>query len=176
MLMIQKKAFLSLALVCVTSLPGYGQKAMMFNSVDRYIERAHIGIWIVEAGNVQAVPNSNPELSYRTVKVIKVLEGDALSEEMRVTSVFRSLIPGERYLLFGFSAESVDRGGGLMDNGNISPVPIPISFSLALLQGKSLKEQIELILFARIEEIDQQSKELAEEKKAITSGLATPSR
>jgi hypothetical protein len=162
------KVFLVLALLCLTSFPSYAQPAMMFNNVDQYIERSS-GIWIVDVVKktdqgplVEAGPTFE-------VKVVQTLKGGAQEQTISVMPIFQRLVPGNRYLIFGFNEMQTAQGKVWMDNGNVSP--IQITFSLSQLQGKSLKEQIEFILSARSAEIDNQMQQLIEEEKAIDQGL-----
>ena len=162
------KIIIALALLCLTSFHSYAQKAMMFNNVDQYIERSS-GIWIVD---VVKKTDQGPIFEggpIFEVKVVQTLKGGAQEQTISVMPIFQRLVPGNRYLIFGFNGMQTAQGKVWMDNGNVSPTQI--IFSLAQLQGKSLKEQIEFILAARAAEIDNQVKQLTEEKKAIDQGL-----
>jgi hypothetical protein len=165
------KAFIALCFVFLASFPSYAQKSMGFRDVDMYMKVAS-GIWIVEV-----VSETNPGDPYGpiyTVKVLQTLKGEAREQTMPVQVIMQKLIPGDQYLFFGFGVTHAAQGDILMDNGgNVSPIPIPPSFAPTQLQGKSLKEQIELILSERSAEIDNQIKQLTEEKKEIESGLET---
>jgi hypothetical protein len=162
------KMIIVFAFFCFASLSCHAQKARMFNSVDQYLTGAG-GIWIVEdIGEI----NQRSGFTYQ-VKVLQSLKGNFMDQPMEVSVIFRKLIPGDRYLLFGFNFQPADGSskGIWMDNGNVSPVPIPASFSLARLQGKPVKQAIELILSARSTEIADQVKDLTEEKSEIDHGL-----
>ena len=63
------------------------------------------------------------------------------------------------------------RTGPWLDNGNLTPIEIPLTFSLAALDGKSAKEQMVSILTARCEEIEQTIKKLKDEKKVLEDGI-----
>jgi len=164
------KARLLLIFICLTVLPVHAIPAMMFNSIDQYIERAQ-GIWIVEVIKAESPSKSIEGGDSFEARVLQTLKGKDNEKTLSVIPVFQQLVPGHRYLVFGFGPMPLPQGTAWLDNGNVSPVAIPPSFSLALLQGKSVKEQLSLILSARSVEIDEQNKRLATEKRAIDKGL-----
>jgi hypothetical protein len=164
------RAIIAFAFTCGANGSCHAQKAMMFNSVDQYVEHAS-GIWIVE--DIQKIGQEVDQ-----IRVVQTLKGETKGPTMLVTVIFRRLILGDRYLLFGFSVQPSDLNpkGIWMDNGDISPVPIPAMFSISQLQGKPINQQIEMILLARSAEIDNQTKKLTVEKKAIENGLELQKR
>jgi hypothetical protein len=161
-----RRLLAAISLVCLLSLPSYAIKLMMFNSVDQYIERAG-GIWIVE---VLQQNGQEPEIgpTYE-VKIIQTLKGDSKKETFSLCAISRQLISGSRYLVFGFNR--APDSGAWVDNGNVSPIPVPPSFSLAAVKGEPVENQISLIMSARSSEIDSLIKQLSEEKKALENGL-----
>jgi hypothetical protein len=141
---------------------------MMFNSIDQYISRAK-NIWIV-----RCLEHSDKQRDRRIgeaydVEVLKRLKGDSGQDLLTIQTVFNELVPEDRYLVFGFNQRSEPEAW--LDNGNISPVPIPRSLNLNKLQGKSIKEQISIILSARLEQLDRLIKRYAEEKSVLEKGL-----
>ena len=160
-----KRIFVAISLVCLLSIPCYAIKAMMFNSIEQYIDRAD-GIWIAEvvkqSGHEREVPTYE-------AKILQTLKGESDKETLTVCTISRQLASGHRYLVFGFNR--VSASGVWMDNGNISPVPIPASFSLTELKEKSVRKQISGIMSARCRELDRLMKELAEEKATLEEGL-----
>ncbi|MCX5636202.1 MAG: hypothetical protein NTX52_00715 [Planctomycetota bacterium] len=161
-----KRIVIAIFFACVFCWPCYAIKSMMFNSVDQYVERSS-GIWIVEVVK-QSGQERESGPTYE-VKVIQTLKGDPKKKTLTVLAISRELVCGRRYLVFGFNRASDSRSW--MDNGNVSPIPVPASLSLTELKGKSTKEQISSIMVARSNELDSLIKQLTEEKKALENGL-----
>ena len=160
-----KRIITTISLVFLLSMPCYAIKAMMFNSIDQYIDGAD-GIWIVEV--VKQSGEERSDGSRYEAKILQTLKGEPDKETLTVCAISRQLTSGCRYLVFGLNRSA---GGAWMDNGNISPVPVPTSFSLTELEGKSQREQIACIMIARTKEIERQVKQLSEEKEALEQGL-----
>ncbi|MFC1461408.1 hypothetical protein ACFLQR_02680, partial [Verrucomicrobiota bacterium] len=55
-------------------------------------------------------------------------------------------------------------------------LPLPLTFSLKQLKGKSVKEQIAAIMTARCRDVDGSIKKLTEEKAALEEGLEIQKR
>ena len=165
------KQILQTALIVIgLSTPCYAIKSMMFNSIDQYIERA-TGIWIV-----QVLRQGGEEREIGPVyeaKILRSLKGDPQKETLSFCAISRQLTVETRYLVLGFNKTS---GETWLDNGNVSPVEIPSSLSLAELDGKSAKEQMLAILNARCAEIEKTIKKLNEEKKVIEDGISNQKR
>lgn len=161
-----KRIIAILLFACLVCLPCFAIKSMMFNSIDQYIKRAD-GIWIVKTVRRTG---QDPEIGpLYQVKVLQTLKGDSNERILTVCSVSRRLISGDRYLVFGFNKDSTKEVW--IDNGNISPVPIPMSFSLNELEGKSLKDKISAVLAARHAELGRLIEKYKEEKNALEQGL-----
>jgi hypothetical protein len=102
------------------------------------------------------------------------MKGDADGRALSVSAVSRELTSGQRYLVFGFNRTPGD--AAWLDNGNVSPVPVPTSFSLAGLRGKTVKDQISSIMAARCKELERLIKQFQGEKSALENGLAFQKR
>ncbi len=63
-----------------------------------------------------------------------------------------------------------------MDNGNISPIPMPRLMSTDELKRKNLNEQLTHIILGRTKEIDAETAELDNEKKILLGGLQIDKR
>ena len=160
-----KRIIKSLFIAYLIGYPSYATLLMMFNSVDQYIKYAK-RIWIVEV-----IKKTRYEFKKGTiyeVKVLQTLKGKFGEENLSICAVTKELKSGSRYLVFGFNQQ---KSGVFLDNGNISPVPIPASFSLNSLKGKSLKEQISCIITARHKELEKLINKMNEEKKALKHGI-----
>lgn len=157
-----KRTMVSAVLACLLAVPCFAAKAMMFNSVDQYLDRAN-GIWVL-----QVVRKTGTDQDGRPVYEAKVLLDVKGSSEkvLRISSVFNELSLESRYLFFAFGRLS--DGKGWMDNGNLSPVPIPRSFGLSDLEGKPPTEQISMIVSARMAQIEVEMKRLSDEREALS--------
>jgi hypothetical protein len=143
----------------------------MFNSIDQYVRRAH-GIWIVEVtGRITTHRGSMPRYH---ATILQTMKGDTTERTLSVSAVSRELTSGQRYLVFGFNRTPGD--AAWLDNGNVSPVPVPVSFSLAGLRGKTVKDQISSIMAARCRELERLIRQFQGEKSALESGLAFQKR
>lgn len=161
------KRLLLLALVAIgLSIPCYAIKSMMFNSIDQYMERAN-GVWIVEL--LSQGGEGRETGSVYEGRVLRSLKGEPQKGTLSFCAISRQLTVGRRYLVFGFNHAS--DAGAWLDNGNVSPVEIPPSLSLAELEGKAAKEQILSILTARCTQIVDDIRKLNEEKKALEDGI-----
>jgi len=161
-----KGILVGITLACLLGIPCYAIKSMMFNSVDQYIERAH-GIWIAQI--VKQTGQQREIGPTYEAKIIRTVKGEPGKEALTICAISRELASGEQYLVFGFNR--ISTSDAWMDNGNISPVPVPASFSLVELKGKSVKEQVAAIITARCSDLDRLIKRLAEEKSALERGL-----
>lgn len=161
-----RRIFVVIFLACLLSLSCYAIKSMMFNSIDQYIDRAD-GIWIVQVVK-ESGKNDRNRPTYQA-KVLQTLKGDPDKKTLTVWGISRELTPGHRYLFFGFNRRSA--GEAWLDNGNVSPIPLPPTFSFNELEGKSVKEQISSIMTARRRELKRLIKELTEEKATLEEGL-----
>ena len=161
-----KRILVGISLACMLCIPCYAIKSMMFNSVTQYVERTD-GIWIIKV-----VKQSGHE---RTVgptyeaKILQTLKGRPVKKNLTICAISRKLTARHIYLVFGFNRISTSEAW--LDNGNVSPIPIPASFLLTDLKGKSVKKQIATIMTARCRELERLMKELAEEKAALEGGL-----
>jgi len=147
-------------------IPCYAIKSMMFNNIDQYISRAE-GIWIVKT--LQRTGQERSIGPVHQAEVLQTLKGDPQEDVLSICPVFRELVPGHRYLVFGFTRDATN--GTWIDNGNVSPVPIPNSFSLTELDGKPLKDKISIVLSARYKELARLIKRYKEEKSVLEKGL-----
>lgn len=161
-----RRILVAIFLACLLSLPCYAIKSMMFNSINQYIERAD-GIWIVQI--IKESEKEHMDWPTYQVKVLQTLKGDPDKKTLTVCAISRELMSGHRYLFFGFNRGSASRSW--LDNGNVSPIPLPPTFSFNELEGKSVKEQISRIMTARCKELERLIKELREEKEALKKGL-----
>jgi hypothetical protein len=142
---------------------------MMFSGLDGkngYIERA-AQIWLVQVAE-KGPPSDQDGCNYYRVNVIEAFKGNPESDRPLVCSVFRPLALDGRYLFFGFNRLST---GIWMDNGNISPVPVPRAMSTNELKGKSLREKLSYIINGRRKEIDTEVLRLKEENNDLGSGM-----
>lgn len=156
-----KRAVVSVILACLLAAPSLAAKAMMFNSVDQFLDRAD-GIWVLEIGDrVRADEDGHSIYKAKALNALKATE----ERPSQVKSVFNELSPGGRYLFFGFN-RSPD-GQVWMDNGSVSPVPIAQSFRLKELEGKTPVEQISFIMSARFAQIETEMKRLSDEREAL---------
>ena len=163
-----KTFFLSLILISLGgALPCRGQKAMMFNNLAQYIQRSE-GIWIIEV--VKPIEDRGLDHAFEA-SILQTLKDRARDQTVMVHSVFQRLVVDNLYLFFGFNQHR----GLWIDNGIISPVPIPATFPMAQLRGKPLVDQVAMLLHARSDEINDQLKRLMEERKSIEIGLSGPS-
>jgi hypothetical protein len=159
-------------LIVALAVPCYAIKSMMFNSINQYIERG-AGIWIVEILGKNVEGQEVRRFPVFEAKILRNLKGESQKEPLLLCTVSRQLIIGKRYLVFGFNKKS---GGEWLDNGNVSPVEIPPSLSLAELEGESLKNQILSIMTARCTEIEKTINKLNNEKKVLEEGILMKER
>ena len=156
-------------LIIALAVPCYAIKLMMFSTVDLFIERA-TGIWVVEVLRKMQEPRGSLDglgIVYEG-QVQLSLKGEPKQGILSFHALSRDPMIGNRYLVMGFNRTAY---GAWLDNGNVSPVEIPPSFSLNELEGKTLKEQILRILKARRDEIENFVKKLEKEKKTIDEGI-----
>lgn len=158
-------------LLCLVCLPCYAIRCMMFNNIAQYIRSAH-GIWIVEITRRTTTQRGPMPLCH--ARILQTMKGGTDERTLSISAVSRELTPGHRYLVFGFNRTPDD--AAWLDNGNVSPVPIPVSFSLARLRGKTVKEQISSIMAARCEELERLIRQFQGEKSALENGLAFQKR
>lgn len=144
---------------------------MMFNGMNGYIKRAE-NIWLVQVIKESGTPDENA-CTYYEVRIVQTLKGGLKLHEFTACSVGRDLVAGARYVVFGFN---MMRPGVWMDNGNISPIPVPGSVSTDELKGKSLDEQLTYIAQARSKEIDGRISDLKREKEVLERGLQNDKR
>lgn len=156
-----KRAVVSVILACLLAAPSLAAKAVMFNSVDQFLDRAD-GIWVLEIGDrVRVDEDGHSICKAKALNALKATE----ERPSQVKSVFNELSPGGRYLFFGFNRSS--DGKVWVDNGNISPVPIAQSFRLKELEGKTPAEQISMIISARFAQIESEMKRLSDERETL---------
>jgi len=165
-----RRILVAFGVACLVCIPCSAAKLMMFSSFDRYIARAD-GIWVIEV--VKQV-GKQPWIG-RTyeAKVLQVLKGDPTKGTLTICALSRALVAGDRYLVFGFSQVT---SGAWIDNGNVSPVPVPSSFSLTQLKGKSVKQQVVAIMTARRQALSGVVQQAREEMALLDRTLSSEKR
>ena len=127
---------LSLGVVAFSAATCLATKGMPFQNVDRYIERAEQVLVVKCVHRLLPSPHENGK-GYK-VEVLRALKGKVDRQTITVISVFNDMDAGQRYLVFAFG-KSFGREVSLIDNGLISPLPIPTRFDLRSLTSGDTK-------------------------------------
>jgi len=155
------------------ALPAWALLMGVYRSAD-HIARAR-NLLVVQVP--EPPPNTVPLLGKDgvidcRVEVLKVLAGSgAEAGKDAVVSTLARLRPGARYLLAG---EEAGRAGKpwLLFHWHLGVTEIPDSFDLKTLEEKPVKDQVALILKARVDELDRRLESLRAEKQSMEKALA----
>ena len=143
---------------------------MPFNSLAQYVARAD-DILVVRCVRRQDDETAR-SIGFYTyqVELRKNLKAVETRKKLWVHAILNQMIPGRRYLVFCFGTVHSEEPMRI-DNGQISPVPIPQSFGLDQLKDKAVEQQVRTVLAARRAEIDRLISKLRDEAKLIDKGL-----
>jgi hypothetical protein len=109
------------------------------------------------------------DMVWADIEVLSVLKGHAWFGRARMVSQYRPH-PGERFLMF--STNQVDRRYPVYNATEAYRiVPFDSDVLTKQLIGKSLTEQIQLVLRQRLEDLNRSWKNADEEKKRLKEGL-----
>jgi hypothetical protein len=108
-------------------------------------------------------------VAWADIEILSVLKGHAWPGTARIASQYRSH-PGERFLLF--ANNQVDRRYPMYNATEAyRVVPFDSEILTKQLIGKSLNEQIQLVLRQRLEDLNRSWKNADDEKKRLREGL-----
>src|SRR5205823_6470922 len=103
------------------------------------------------------------------IEAVVILKGDTKPGTARMVSQHRPG-QGERFLIFStYQSNHLYRAYSAPETYRV--VPLGPDFPISELAGKSLDAQIQLVLRHRLDELNRQLKEGADEKKRLEGGL-----
>lgn len=142
----------------------------LFSDIDTFLKRAE-QIVVAKCVSVpEGAPNGFIDGFYPAeVSVLKSLKGDLPPGALTVATIYE-MIPGERYLL-------ASSGGGAFDTkflalGELTVVPVPENFDLKLLEGKTTKQQVQMLFARHLYEIERKLAPLLEQKEQLDRAVA----
>jgi hypothetical protein len=103
------------------------------------------------------------------IEAVKVIKGDTKPGVARMVSQYWPR-QGERFLMFS-EYQSNDLYSAYNATETYRIVPLGRYFNTNKMDGKSLDEQIQLVLQHRLEEVSRELKEIADEKKRLEEAI-----
>lgn len=137
----------------------------LFSDIDTHLKRSE-QILVVKCVSVPEEPQAFVDGLYPAeVEVLRTVKGDKRPAALRVATV-HAMTPGKRYLISssGGSAFETD----ILAIGELTVVPVPENFKLSLLDGKTAKQQVQLIFARHLYEIERQLAPLLEAQRSLT--------
>jgi hypothetical protein len=127
-----------------------------------YIIIAKCGKPILLPANVMMVGATKSDSEILIISVLKGTTNAGLTH----LQTDHELKPGENYLIFGYY-----NGGIYRANEEYRVIPLGVNFSISLIVGKTLDEQVQILLQRRLDNLNQQMKDEEEEKQRLEEGV-----
>jgi len=158
-----------LGLIGVAAAEARAVPITLFMDTETYLERAKeiIVARCIEApedDGVSAVDGLFPV----TVDVVANLKGNRELVHLKVGTIY-PMRQGKTYLLTNTGGEAF--GTNFLSLGELTVVPIPERFDLETLQGKPLKEQVELIFARNLYEVERALEPLQAKERMLRQAL-----
>jgi hypothetical protein len=161
------KVFSAVVAILICSPVCHALPISIFQNTDTYIEHAK-DIVIARCESVLNRDAPADDMLYAVeVTVTKVLKGKRKPGSLRVATV--PLAPGKSYLLMSLGGLAFDTD--FIAKDELAILPIPDNFDLQLLEGKSVKEQIQRIAARELYEVEQQLAPLLEKQSLLKRAL-----
>lgn len=152
-------------LVCA---PCQAYPVSHFEDLDTFIDQAQ-DIVVARCGPAPLkAEDFGDGLTAADVQVLLVLKGHKNLGALKVVSADR-LKPGETYLLT--STGGMAGGTDFIAIAELSVVPLPADFDLAILKGKSIKEAMHRLMARRLNTVEWKLAPLLEEQTLLTKAL-----
>ena len=141
----------------------------LFSDADTYVKRAK-DIVIAKCVSVPKQGSRGYEdgLHAVTVDVLMVLKGEKEKGRLTVGTIY-AMKPGETYLLSSLGGSAL--GTDFLALPQLSVVPIPSDFDLAVLKGKNVKQQVHSVFARHLHQIEQQLAPLLEKQGLLRKAL-----
>ena len=159
-----RKLSIVVAILVLSATVAWAVKITLFADMDFYINR---GKQIVIADFIAAHNTHHYEDGLYTaeVDVVRVLAGQTRVGKLRVLTIY-PMTRGTRYLFYSLAGPPEFQA-----IPELSVVALPDGFDLSRLDGKSLREQLLLILETRRFQVGHELKERQEEQKLLDKAL-----
>jgi hypothetical protein len=164
-----RKVLVSTLLLCLNASSVFSIKISLFQDTETYVTRAR-DIIVAECISIEKekVDVDTDGLRAINVKVLKALKGNRKPGELRIATIY-PMKEEVTYLLYNL-------GGNMMSTdflaiAELSVVPLPSYFRFSELEGKELKEQIEIIFSRHLFEVDNEYERILAEKKLLEKAV-----
>lgn len=154
---------MSLLVVALNAATCHATMMMPYQNLDRYIEFAE-QILVVKCVGRSPGPHEDG-IGYK-VEVLQSLKGKTDHRKITVIGVFNKMDAGKYYLVFGFGKQ-FGRETSLVDNGQISPMPIPKHFDVRSLTAGNTKSQVLRLFDVRLKHVVKLLADLEMEKAML---------
>lgn len=153
----------ALALVAVPAAQAV--PVMPFTDAPTFAKRA-TEVVIAECRDPDVLGGAKDDgLTLVEVDVVKALKGDRKAGRAKLTTIGQPMEKGKRYLMASFGGSAL--GSDFVANGELAVVEVPAGFDLKALDGKSVAEQVQLVLDARRADVAAKVRALEAEKAGL---------
>lgn len=142
----------------------------LFSDTETYLERSD-HIVIAKCVSIPEQPLAFVDGLYPAqVEVLMPLKGDRKPGPLKIATIY-GMKPGQRYLLSsGLGGQAFDTN--FLVTGQLHSVPIPDNYDLKLLDGKTTKQQVQMIFARHLYEIERKLAPLLEQKAMLDKAVA----
>lgn len=154
----------SLLILCTNA---FAIKITKFLNVDTYIRCAEdiVIARIIKTSEPEKWPDG---LYHVNVEILSVLKGTMKPGEKKITTIY-SIEEGRRYLLANSGGSAF--GTDFLAIAELTVIEIPKYFDIGILEGKTLRKQLKLIIEARCNQLESELHDLEEEKELLEKAL-----
>ena len=164
------RLLLPAAALLLLAAPAPALPVLAFTDTKMFAEKA-TDVLVVECVSADVLPGPNG-ITPVQVDVLKVLKGDRKPGKTKLATIGQPMETGRKYLMASFGGSALDTG--FLANADLAVVEIPAALELKALEGKTVAEQMQLVLDARREQVRVRLIELEREKAALEKTVPKP--
>jgi hypothetical protein len=153
-------------LVCsVFCLSAFAIIVTLFMDTDTFLSR---GKDIVVA-ECNSLVDEGPPIRAVDVNILKVIKGTRKPGRLRIATIYH-MRPKTTYMLYNLGGSAL--GTDFLAIPELSVVPLPRNFSVAELEGKEPKEQVQCMLSRRLYQVERELAPLLRQKKLLEKAVS----